>query len=117
MTSNKSTLIVPVLLITLGTGWLLTALGIGPGIDWAWTLGVALVGVLTFALGGVDKVTIVAGPFFILASCLSLLRQMDKLRIDTEVPILVIATGALLLIARMKSVPTPIWLERSRLER
>jgi len=108
--TDKKTLVVPVLLITLGLGWLMTTLGVAPQINWVWTLGIALVGVLTFAMGGVDKVTVVVGPFFILASCLSILRQTDRLSIDLEIPLLVIAAGVLLLVARLKSIPSPEWL-------
>lgn len=108
--ADSKTLIIPVLLITLGVGWLLTTLGVVPEIDWVWTLGVALVGVLSLAFGGIDKVTIVVGPFFILASCLSVLRQTGTLTLDIEIPILVIVAGILLLVARMPSVPAPKWL-------
>jgi len=108
--TDKKTLVVPVLLITLGIGWLLTTLGVVPEINWVWTLGVALVGVLTIAIEGFDKVTAVVGPFFILASCLSILRQTGRLSIDLEVPVLVIAAGVLLLIARLPAIPVPKWL-------
>lgn len=64
MQSDKVSLILPILLITLGIGWLLTTLGVGPGIDWVWTLALAVIGVLTIALGGLDKVTVVLGPLF-----------------------------------------------------
>src|SRR5262249_50139325 len=104
------TLVVPILLITLGVGWLLTTLEVVPKIDWVWTLGVALVCILTFALGGIDKVTVVVGPFFLIASFFSILRQTGKLSINIEVPVLVITAGVLLLIARMDFVPVPKWL-------
>lgn len=107
---DKKTLIVPILLITLGVGWLLTTLNVIPQIDWVWTLLVGLVGVLTFALGGIDKVTVVVGPFFILASILSVLRQTGQLTIDVEIPILVIVAGVLMLVARLNAIPPPSWL-------
>lgn len=107
---DKKTLIVPILLITLGVGWLLTTLNVMPQIDWVWTLLVGLVGVLTFALGGIDKVTVVVGPFFILASILSVLRQTGQLTIDVEIPILVIVAGVLMLVARLNAIPPPSWL-------
>jgi hypothetical protein len=108
------TLVVPVLLITFGVGWLLTTLGVVPEIDWVWTLGIAVVGILTFALGGIDKVTVTIGPFFLLASFLSIQRQTDRLRIDLEVPILIIAIGVLLLVARHPAIPAPAWLIHSQ---
>ncbi|MGD9634839.1 MAG: hypothetical protein AB7G28_13010 [Pirellulales bacterium] len=100
----------PVLLITLGAGWLLTAMGVAPEINWIWTLGLALVGVLALAVSGIDKSTIVIGPLFVLASCLSLLRQTGRLEVDMEIPVLVIATGILLLVARYRRIPAPSWL-------
>jgi hypothetical protein len=110
MKTDKQTLILPLLLITVGSGWLLSVLEVAPGIDWIWTLGLAVVGFLTFAVGGFDKLTIVVGPYFILASCLSILRQTNRLELDIEVPILVIAAGVLLLIARLPRVPVPAWI-------
>jgi hypothetical protein len=112
MNPDKKTLIPPILLITVGAGWLLTTLGIAPDIDWVWTLGLAIAGVLTFVLGGFDKVTVVVGPFFIVASCLSLLRQTGRLPLNVEVPLLVILAGVLLLLARSPSVPIPKWVDQ-----
>ena len=110
MMPDKKTLLLPILLITVGAGWLLTTLGVLPGIDWVWTLGLAVIGLLTFAVSGFDKVTVVIGPFFILASCLSILRQTDRLHLDIEVPILVITAGVLLLVARTPAIPNPKWI-------
>lgn len=114
MKPDKKTLLLPILLIAVGAGWLLTTLGVVPGIDWVWTLGLAAVGLLTFAVGGLDKVTVVIGPCFILASFLSILRQTDRLRLDVEVPILVIAAGVLLLVARSPAIPIPSWISASQ---
>jgi hypothetical protein len=110
MKLDKKSLALPILLMTVGTGWLLTTLGVAPGVDWIWTLGLAIVGLMTFVVGGFDKVTAVVGPFLIIASCLSLLRQTERLRIDIEIPILVIIAGALSLIARMPAIPFPKWI-------
>jgi hypothetical protein len=110
MKPNHKTLVFPILLITVGVGWLLTTLGVAPGIDWVWTLGLAVVGLLAFLVGGFDKVTVVVGPFFILASFLSILRQTGRLHVDIEVPMLVIIAGVLLLVARTTAIPTPQWL-------
>jgi hypothetical protein len=103
-------LVIPILLITLGAGWLLTTLGIVPQIDWVWTLGLGLVGILVFAIGGFDKVTVAIGPFFLIASLLSVLRQTGRLAMNVEVPVLVIAAGVLLLISQLKIIPAPKWL-------
>src|SRR5262245_57110836 len=112
MKSDKKTLLIPILLITLGAGWLLTTMGVAPGIDWAWTLGLAVAGLLTMVVGGCDKVTVVIGPFFIVASCLSILRQTGRMELDVEVPILVILMGILLLVARLPAIPAPQWMNQ-----
>ncbi len=109
---DKATLIFPVLMIAVGSGWLLTTLGIAPGVDWIWTLLLAIVGLLAFVVGGFDKVTAVVGTFLIIASCLSLLRQTGRLALDIEVPILVIIAGALVLIAHLPAIPSPKWIIR-----
>jgi len=110
MKPDKKSLLIPLLLITVGTGWLLTTLGVAPGIDWIWTLGLAVIGVLVFVMSGIDKVTVVVGPFFELASCLSVLRQTGRLELDVEVPILVVISGVLLLLARQPAIPVPKWI-------
>jgi hypothetical protein len=110
MWPDKKTLLLPIILITIGLGQLLTTLGVVPGIDWVWTLGLAGVGVLALAVGGIDKVTVVIAPFFIAASFLSILRQTGRLRGDVEIPILIILAGVLLLIARLPAVPLPKWI-------
>jgi hypothetical protein len=106
----KGPLVLAILIITVGVGWLLTAQGIGPGINWVWTLGLGVVGFLAFVLsGGIDKLSVVFGPFFLVGSFLSILRQRGQLKVDTEIPILVIVLGVLLLVARLRSIPTPRW--------
>ncbi len=106
---DKKTLIIPLLLIAVGGGWLLTTLGVAPGINWVWSLGLAAVGFLSFIVGGLDKVTFVTGSFFIVASCMSVLRQVGRIALDVEVPILVIVSGILLLIARLPAIANPNW--------
>lgn len=109
---DKTTLIFPFLLIAVGSGWLLTTLGVAPGVDWVWTLFLAILGFLTFVVGGFDKITAIVGPFLIAASCLSLLRQTGRLSLDVEIPILLILAGALVLIAHLPAIPVPKWIVR-----
>jgi len=110
MSPNSKLHLLPVLLVSVGTGWLLTSVGILPGVNWVWTLGLAVVGLLTFAVGGFDKITFVTGLFFIATSFLSVLRQTDRISIDVEVPVLVIFMGVLLVIARHRAIPIPKWI-------
>ena len=106
----KGPICVAILIIAVGVGWLLTAQGIGDGINWVWTLGLGVSGVLIFVVsGGVNKSSIVSGPFLIIGSVLSILRQSGRLSINLEVPILVITIGVLFLIAQLPLVPPPRW--------
>src|SRR5688572_22537704 len=98
-TGGKIHLVLPILIILVGVGWLLTVQGYAPEINWLWTLGLAVIGLLTF-LGGFNKFSVVVGPFFLLASGMSVLRQTGDLRLEIEVPVLVISAGVLLLIAQ-----------------
>jgi hypothetical protein len=106
---DKKAAFLPILLIVFGVGWLLTSLGIAPSIDWIWTLGIGTVGLLTLAFGGVNKFTVVVGPFLILSSAFAYLRQLGILRFEVEAPLLVIVFGALLLTAQMPAIPIPNW--------
>ncbi|MGC3967356.1 MAG: hypothetical protein QM775_08300 [Pirellulales bacterium] len=107
---SKGPFVLSILIIILGVGWLLSARGVGLGVNWIWTLGLGAVGILTFVLsGGFDKFSIVIGPFFLACSLLSILRQSGRLSFDTELPTLVILIGVLLLIAQMRFVPPPRW--------
>jgi hypothetical protein len=107
---NRAPLVIPILIIVVGVGWLLTVKGFGPGINWIWTLGLAVIGILSLVVSGIDKVTVVLTPFFLLASLLSVVRQTGHLSMDVEVPILVIVIGALLLVAMLPAIPSPRWL-------
>jgi hypothetical protein len=110
MQNDRSSLILGVLLVAVGGGWLLSSLGFIPTVDWAWTLGLAVVGVLAVALSGFDKVSFVVSGFFGLASLFSIFRQTRLLSMDVEVPLLVLSAGLLLLMARSRAIPMPRWL-------
>ncbi len=107
---SKTLLAVPFLLIAVGVGWLLTAHNFVSGVNWIWILGLGVIGLLIMGIGGIDKVTIVVGPYLIVATFFSLLRQTGRIGADTEVPALVIAAGVLMLISRLSPVPIPPWL-------
>ena len=98
---------IPLLVIVVGTGWLLNVQGITPKVDWLWTCALAGVGILTLAVGGLDKLTVVVGPFLIASSICSILRQTGNLSVEKEVPILTIVLGVLLLVGHIGKLPTP----------
>ena len=111
MKNSKTTLAVPLLLIAVGIGWLLTGLQVLPEINWVWTVSLSAIGILVFALTGIDKFSVVTGPLFILASFLSILRQQGHLTLEIELPILVIWLGVLQLVVRHSAIPSPDWVE------
>ena len=110
---GRGTITVPVVIITIGIGWLLTVLNVLPGVNWVWVLALGVTGVLVLVISGLNKVSIVVGPFLILATFFSLLRQTGRLSMDVEVPMLVISAGALMLVSRLMPVPPPSWLSES----
>ncbi len=113
---SANSLGLPLVIVTVGVGWLLSTIGVGANINWVWTLGLAVGGVLTFLLSGIDKVSVIVGPLLLIASGLSVLRQTDRVSLDIEVPILVIVSGVLLAVARLPSIPAPGWLDTANLE-
>ena len=94
-------------MIVVGAGWLLNVHGVTPKVNWLWTCALAAVGILTLAVGGLDKLTVAVGPFLIASSICSILRQTDKLSVEKEVPILTIVLGVLLLVGHIAKLPTP----------
>jgi len=99
--------VAPILVIIVGIGWFLNVQGVIPKVDWLWTCALGTVGILMLVVGGFDKLTVVIGPFLIVASICSILRQTGCLSIDKEVPILTIVLGVLLLIVHIMKLPTP----------
>ena len=109
--ASKRGAVVPILLIALGIGWLMTVHQVIPGVNWVWVLGLALAGLLMFVLGGVNKFTVVVGPFLMIATVFSLLRQTGRISIDTEVPSMVIVAGLLWMASYFLPVPPPRWID------
>lgn len=111
---GKKTIVFPLLCVGIGVGWLLTAWGFIPGVNWVWTLGLGLLGVLLMAVVGVDKATVVAGPYLVIASIFSLLRQTDRIEPNIEIPCLVISGGLCMLIPYLLPVRKPSWYDDTK---
>ena len=106
MSKLNKQFIVPILIVVIGIGWLLNVQGVIPNVDWVWTCGLAAAGALMLSVGGINKLTVVIGPFLIVAAVLSVFRQTGKLSIDMEVPILTILLGVLLIIVNALKLPS-----------
>lgn len=109
MTPSRQPLILAISLIVLGAGWLLNNLRITPDVNWVWTLGLGIAGIAFVVTGGINKVTIILGPFLVVASVLSYLRQSERLDAAYEMPGLTALLGVLLLVAHIRTVPSPPW--------
>src|SRR3569833_2421014 len=94
----------PVLLIVLGAAWLLSSLHWLPEVHWIWILGLAGAGLAILMLDGITKSSIVAGPLLILAGALSFFHQYYLLGWRFMIPIMLIAIGLFMLIARSPSI-------------
>lgn len=110
MSARKTGIGVAVAIIAIGIAWLLNSVGVLPAIEWVWTLGLAVTGVLVLGLLGVDKVTAVLGPFLLISSAFSIVRQLGWVTLSYEVPLLVIMFGVLLLVAVVSPLRKPAWL-------
>ena len=106
---NKASIIIALLIMTVGIGWLLNTYNVIPDIDWIWTLGLAISGILTLALGKFDRLKFVVGLFLVVSSLFSVLRQTGRMGIDVEIPWLVIILGALMLLAQFLPIASHSW--------
>jgi len=99
----------PILITTVGTGWLLTVRGVIPGVQWVWVLVLAVLGAFLLCVN-VNKVSVAVGPSLMAAAALSMLRQTGWIAINTEVPLLTMIVGSLWTAAYLLPVPLPAWI-------
>ena len=114
MGTRRSMIIVAVVIIGLGVAWLLNTLDVISGVDWLWTGGLGVAGILIMAAHGINKFTFVIGPFLLVSSVFSIFRQTGRLRIDIEMPVLFIIFGALFLLSLLLPLPTPEFLREEQ---
>ncbi|MES2832266.1 MAG: hypothetical protein V4695_09770 [Pseudomonadota bacterium] len=95
----------PIALLLLGIAWLLDSLHLLPDIQWVWVIGLCGAGVAILLLEGVTKSSVVTGPLLIIAGILSFFHQFHGLGWRYVIPVMLIATGAVLLISRSSTLP------------
>ncbi len=95
----------PIVLIVLGLSWLLKSLDWMPDAHWLWILGLAGAGVVVLVLDGVTKSSVVAGPLLILAGALYFAHQFYQLGWRFILPVMLVAAGCLMLVARSAAIP------------
>jgi len=108
----RTAIIAPVLIIGVGVGWLLNVLDFLHTVEWVWPVSLAVGAIVAVVFGGPNKLTFVLCPFLLVSSIFSVLRQVGRLRVNLEVPCLVILIGVLWLVAEILKLPTPQWLKR-----
>ena len=116
MNKQKTRYIIPVIVLTIGVGHLLNVQGFIPQVDWLWIGMLGVVGILTLIFGSRNKMTFTLGPWLIVMAVCSFLRKVDIISMKTEVPILVITLGALLLLTEVFKLPTPDYLKNPNKE-
>jgi hypothetical protein len=95
----------PVTLIVVGIGWLLWELRLFPDVDWIVSLGFIAAGIAVLALDGINKNSVVLGPFLIAIGCVWLLHDRYGTPWRYVIPFMLVLLGALMLVARSPRVP------------
>ena len=97
--------LVPFIIIAVGLGWLLERLGIVSSWELLWTVGLAAAGMYLIAVSGFNRDTFLPSVFLLVCSFFSLLRSLGYLRVNFEIPLLVIIFGVLMAIRNSDVIP------------
>lgn len=95
----------PVMLIVVGTLWLVWHFGWFPNVDWIIAAGLVLGGIAVLVVDGITKSSVVIGPFMIAAGAAWALHDHNRLTWTVLIPLLLILLGVLMLIARSPAIP------------
>lgn len=104
MSPSRQQLAVALVLMVLSGCWLLGQLEILPSIQWGAMLAIGGLGLLTLAVGAIDRQTFVMGFFLLIASMVSVLRHTGHLNADLALPALMASLALLLLVGQI--IPT-----------
>ena len=95
----------PVTLIAVGLGWLLWEFRLFPDVDWIISIGFIAAGVAVMTIDGINKNSVVIGPFLIAIGVAWLLHDRYGTHWRYIIPVMLVLLGALMLIARSARVP------------
>ena len=95
----------PITLIVVGVIGLIWYFRWFPDIDWIIALGFAVGGIAVLAIDGINKNSIVTGPFLIVIGIAWGLRDQYRVSWSLIIPTLLVVLGVLMLIARNPSIP------------
>ncbi len=111
MSTTRIKFVAPILVTVLGLTWLLNVLNVVPGVNWIIVGGLVTAGILSLFVMGINKCTVVFGPFLMVASVCSFLGQAGLLGRGRGIPILIMILGGLLLLSQGLKVPLPDFLK------
>ena len=94
----------PVTLIVVGLGWLLWEFRLFPDVDWIISLGFVAGGVLVLVLDGINRNSVVIGPFLVAIGVAWFVHDRYAASWRLIVPVMLVVLGALMLIARSRHV-------------
>ena len=95
------------LIVIVGIFWLLMALNILPPFAWVWSGALFAAGVYITLFEKGNRAMAVVGPFLILLSVLSVLRQFGVIGLEVELPIAVIGFGVISLVTSRGQEKSP----------
>ena len=95
----------PVTLIVVGIGWLLWEFRLFPDVDWIIGLGFIVAGIAVVAIDGINKNSVVIGPFLIAVGLAWLAHDRFGTHWRYIIPLMLVLLGLLMLIARSPRVP------------
>jgi chromate transport protein ChrA len=95
----------PVALIVVGLGWLLWEFRLFPDVDWIISLCFVVGGVLVLALDGINKNSVVIGPFLVGIGVAWFVHDRYYMPWRIIVPGLLVWLGVLMLVARSQRIP------------
>ena len=96
---------IPVTLIAVGLGWLLWELRLFPDVDWIISLGFIAAGVAVMVIDGINKNSVVIGPFLIAIGLAWLVHDRYGTHWRYIIPFMLVLLGILMLIARGGRIP------------
>ncbi|NLB63837.1 MAG: hypothetical protein GX801_07000 [Fibrobacter sp.] len=102
-------LLLPFVIILVGTGWLLTSLGFLPGVHWGLPAVLGFLGTAVLVIDTISRFTFIVGLTMIAAGIFRVLQQAQYLPQDTVLPLTLLTLGLLWILSYIliKRIPTP----------
>lgn len=97
--------LVPFIIIAVGLGWLLERMNIVSSWELLWTVGLAAAGIYLIVVSGFNRDTFLPSVFLLVCSFFSLLRTLGYMRVNFEIPLLVIIFGVLMAVRNSDVIP------------